>query len=185
VSVPGPIVLPHHGIWPRIAEDAFVAPGVFVGGEVTIGSLTSIWPASVLRGDVNSIWIGARTNIQDATVIHGSGGSSPTVIGDEVTVGHHCLIHSCTLEDRSFIGMRATVMDNAVVETGAMVAAGALVTSGKRVPAGELWAGSPAKKMRDLTPDEIAGFQAVIERHVNHAKVYSETIRDLDATSRR
>lgn len=179
MSIPGPILLPHHGVWPQIAEDAFVAPGVFVAGEVTIGSLSGIWPGSVLRGDVNRITIGARTNIQDATVIHVSGRGAPTLIGDEVTVGHHCLIHACTLEDRCFIGMRATVMDNAVVETGAMVAAGALVTPGKRVPAGELWAGSPAKKMRDLSLEEVEGFQATIERYVNHAKIYRETIAAL------
>jgi carbonic anhydrase/acetyltransferase-like protein (isoleucine patch superfamily) len=179
VSPPAPIVLPHHGVWPEIAGDAFVAPGVFVAGEVTIGSETGIWPGCVLRGDVNFIRIGARTNIQDATVIHVSGKGAPTVIGDEVTIGHHCLIHACTLQDRSFVGMRATVMDNAVVETGAMVAAGALVTPGKRVPAGELWAGSPAKKMRDLSADEIAGFQATIDRYVNHARVYRETIAGL------
>lgn len=179
MSVPGPTILPHHGAWPQIADDAFVAPGVFVAGEVTIGSLTGVFPSSVLRGDVNSITIGARTNIQDATVVHVSGRGSPTVIGDEVTIGHHCLIHACTLEDRCFIGMRATVMDDAVVETGAMVAAGALVTPGKRVPSGELWAGSPAKKMRDLSDEEVAGFQATIDRYVNHAKIYRETIQEL------
>ncbi len=179
MSVPGPILLPHHDIWPRIAEDAFVAPGVFVAGEVTIGAESGIWPGCVLRGDVNHIAIGVSTNIQDATVIHVSGRGSPTIIGDEVTVGHHCLIHACTLQDRSFIGMRATVMDDAVVETGAMVAAGALVTPGKRVLAGELWVGSPAKKMRDLTADEIAGFQSTVDRYVNHAKVYRETVAAL------
>jgi gamma-carbonic anhydrase len=179
VSVPGPILLPHHGIWPKIAEDAFVAPGVFVAGEVTIGSQTSIWPGCVVRGDVNRIVIGARCNIQDATVIHVSGRSSPTVIGDEVMVGHHCLIHACALDDRSFVGMRATVMDNAVVETGAMVAAGALVTPGKRVPSGELWAGSPAKKMRDLSDEDVVAFLATIENYVGLGRDYREAIAAL------
>ena len=176
MSAPGAILVPHHGVWPKIADDAFVAPSVFVAGEVTIGAQSGIWPGCVLRGDVNHITIGARTNIQDVTVVHVSGRGAPTMIGDEVTVGHHCLIHACTLQDRSFVGMRATVMDNAIVETGAMVAAGALVTPGKRVPAGELWAGSPAKKMRDLTDEEIAGFQGTVDRYVDHARVYREAI---------
>lgn len=179
MTVADPVLLPHHGVWPRIAETAFVAPGAFVAGEVTIGPETGIWPGCVLRGDVNTITIGARTNVQDATVIHVSSQDGPTVIGDEVTIGHHCLIHACTLQDRSFVGMRATVMDGAVVETGAMVAAGALVTPGKRVFAGELWAGSPAKRMRDLTDEEIAGFQATVDRYVDHTKVYRQTIASL------
>jgi carbonic anhydrase/acetyltransferase-like protein (isoleucine patch superfamily) len=172
-------VLPYRGVWPKIAEDAFLAPGVFVAGEVTIGSHTGIWPACVVRGDVNHIVIGARCNIQDATVIHVSGRSSPTVIGDEVMVGHHCLIHACRLEDRSFVGMRATVMDNAIVETRAMVAAGALVTPGKRVPSGELWAGSPAKKMRDLTDDDFTAFDRTIQNFVDLAREYREAIAAL------
>src|SRR5690606_27614238 len=123
-------------------------------GDVTVGAETGIWFGCVLRGDVDRIRIGARTNIQDGTVVHVSHRDGPTVIGDEVTVGHLALLHACTLEDRSFVGMKACVMDGAVVESGAMVAAGALVTPGKRVPSGQLWAGSPARPMRDLTEAE-------------------------------
>jgi carbonic anhydrase/acetyltransferase-like protein (isoleucine patch superfamily) len=133
----------------------------------------------VVRGDVNHIVIGVRTNVQDATVIHVSGRSSPTVIGDEVMIGHHCLIHACKLEDRSFVGMRATVMDDAIVETRAMVAAGALVTPGKRVPTGELWAGSPAKKMRDLTDDDFIAFDRTIQNYVDLAREYREAVAAL------
>jgi gamma-carbonic anhydrase len=179
VSLPGPIVVPYKGIWPRIAADAFVAPGVFVSGDVEIGALSVILPGCVIRGDVAPIRIGARTNVQDLTVIHVSSNDGPTWIGDEVTIGHHCLIHACTLQDRSFVGMRATVMDKAVVETGAMVAAGALVTPGKTVPSGALWSGSPARHMRDLSPEDQAGFLRTVEGYVAHGRAYREAIADL------
>jgi len=153
-------ILPFNGIWPRIAEDAFIAETAVVIGDVEIGQGSSVWYGCVLRGDVNRIRVGARTNIQDGTVVHvnhdpagdyrETGGGMPTFIGDDITIGHMALIHACTLESGSFVGMRATVMDEAVVEGGAMVAAGALVTPRKRVPAGELWGGSPAKRMREL-----------------------------------
>lgn len=179
MSVPCPIIVPWKGIWPRIAEDAFVAPGVFVSGDVEIGAQSVILPGCVIRGDVAPIRIGARTNIQDLTVVHVSGNDGPTWIGDEVTIGHHCLIHACTLQDRSFVGMRATVMDRAVVESGAMVAAGALVTPGKTVPSGALWAGSPARHMRDLSAADRADFQRTVEGYVAHGRAYREAIAGL------
>jgi carbonic anhydrase/acetyltransferase-like protein (isoleucine patch superfamily) len=165
----GPLILPYRGVTPRIHPEAFVADGAVVIGDVEIGPGSSIWYGCVLRGDVNSIRIGARTNVQDGTVIHvnrprdgsdyrESGAGTPTIVGDDITIGHCALIHACTLEDRCFVGMRATVMDYAVVEREAMVAAGALVTPNKRVASGELWGGSPAKAMRDLRPEEIEGF---------------------------
>ena len=155
--MPG-IILPFKGVYPRIHEDAFVAENAVVIGNVEIGAGSSIWYGCVVRGDINWIKIGRNTNIQDGTIIHvnhdrGDGGM-PTSIGDEVTVGHMVLIHACTIEDRAFIGMRATVMDEAVVESGGMVAAGALVTPRKRVAAGQLWAGSPARYLRDLKDGE-------------------------------
>lgn len=140
-----------------LAPDVFVAPGATVVGDVVVGAGSSLWYQVVVRGDVNQIRIGASVNLQDGTVVHVSrkeGGR--TVIGDDVTVGHLALIHACTIEPGAFIGMRATVMDAAVVEEGAMVAAGALVTPGKRVARGQLWAGAPARPMRALSSDEIA-----------------------------
>ena len=179
MSVPGPIILPYNGVWPRIADDAFVAPGVFISGDVEIGAQSVILPGCVIRGDVAPIRIGARTNVQDLTVIHVSSNNGPTWIGDEVTIGHHCLIHACRLEDRSFVGMRATVMDKAVVETGAMVAAGALVTPGKTVPSGALWAGSPARHMRDLSEADQADFLRTVAGYVAHGRAYREMIAAL------
>lgn len=148
------LVVSFAGKTPVVAADAFVAPTATLIGDVVIGAGSSIWYGCVLRGDYNPIRIGARSNIQDGCVVHIDSRISGTTIGDDVTVGHMCLIHACTLESACFVGNKATVMDGAVVEAGAMVAAGALVTPNKRVPAGELWAGSPARKLRDLTAHE-------------------------------
>lgn len=142
---------------PDIAPDVFLAPGACVIGDVVIGEGANIWFQCTVRGDVNSIRIGARTNLQDGTVVHVSRREpGQTLIGDEVTVGHKVLLHACRLHSRCFIGMGATVMDEAEVETDAMLAAGALLTQRKRVPSGQLWGGRPAKFMRNLTDDEIA-----------------------------
>ncbi|MCH7937824.1 MAG: gamma carbonic anhydrase family protein [Proteobacteria bacterium] len=157
---------------PDIAADAFIAPNAAVIGDVVIGAQSSIWFACTVRGDGNFIRIGARTNIQDGTVIHVDSASLPTIIGDDVTVGHMALIHACTLEDGSFVGMAATVMDGAVVETGAMVAAGALVTPGKTVKAGQLWAGTPARFMRDCAEREIEMIESVPPEYWAMAQEY-------------
>ena len=155
------IILSHKGVMPRIDGSAFVAPGASIVGDVEIGPGSSVWFGCVLRGDVNIIRIGRDSNVQDGTVIHVSGPGNGTHIGDGVTVAHSVLLHDCRLEDGCFIGMQACVMDGAVVEAGAMVAAGALVTLGKRVPAGELWSGRPAKKLRELTEAESAEIERI------------------------
>lgn len=171
------LVRPHHGVTPTIAPSAFIAETAVIIGDVVIGAEASIWYGCVVRGDGNSIRIGARTNIQDGTVIHinhereGAVGTK-TTIGADITVGHMALIHACTLEDGCFIGMKACVMDGAVVETGAMVAAGALVTPGKRVRRGELWAGSPARLMRTLTEAELRYFAYTSEHYCEMAASY-------------
>ena len=149
-------VLPHHGVAPVLAADVFVAVNATVIGDTVIGAASSVWYAATVRGDVNEIRIGARTNVQDGTVIHVTTDGHGTYVGDDVTIGHLAILHACTLEDRVLIGMGACLMDGAVVEHDAMVAAGALLTPGKRVPSGQLWAGSPAKHKRNLTPEEIA-----------------------------
>ncbi len=148
------LILPYRGVSPRIAEDAFVAPTATVIGDVEIGAGSSVWFGVVIRGDVHEVRIGGNTNIQDNTVVHVAKDKFGTYIGDGITVGHSAVLHACTLEDRCFIGMAATVMDGAVVESGALVAGGALVTPGRRVGRGQLWAGSPAKYLRDLNDTE-------------------------------
>ena len=166
-------ILPFQGRMPQIADDAFIAHGAVIVGDVTIGAQSSIWFNCVLRGDLNFIRVGARTNIQDGTVVHIDSREFSTTIGDDVTIGHMALVHACTLEDRCFVGMGATVMDGAVVETGAMVAAGALVTPGKRVPSGELWGGRPARRMRMLTEEDTTLFAEIVESYVRLAANYA------------
>ena len=152
---------------PRLADDVFIAPGAQVIGDVEIGPGSSIWFNCVVRGDVNTIRIGARTNIQDGTIVHVSRKTHGTTIGNDVLVGHMAIIHGCELQDGSFVGLGATVMDGCVIEQDAMLAAGALLTPGKRIPSGQLWAGRPAKYVRDLTPEEI-------ERHRQGAAHYAD-----------
>ncbi|PCI98430.1 MAG: gamma carbonic anhydrase family protein [Alphaproteobacteria bacterium] len=149
-------ILPYKGIIPQIHDSAFIAPSASIIGDVQIGEDSNIWYNCALRGDVNDIKIGKRTNIQDGTVIHVTTNFQGTHVGDDVTVGHLAILHACTIEDFGFVGMQACVMDGAVVESHGMLAAGALLTPNKRVPSGELWAGSPAKYMRDLTDKERA-----------------------------
>ncbi len=167
------VILPYQGRIPRIADDVFVAHGAVIVGDVEIGRQSSIWFNCVLRGDLNVIRVGARTNIQDGTVVHIDSREFSTTIGDDVTIGHMALVHACTLEDRCFVGMGAMVMDGAVVETGAMVAAGALVTPGKRVPSGELWGGRPARRMRALTDEDTSLFAEIVDGYVRLAANYA------------
>ena len=171
-----PCILPWNGVHPTIAEDVFIAPNATVIGDTEIGALSSVWFNVVLRGDVNFIRIGERTNIQDGTVVHVATDSYPTLIGNDVLIGHMAVIHACTLEDGCFVGMSATVMDGAVIEKGAMVAAGALVPPGKTVGAGQLWAGTPAKRVRDLTAEEKAEFPIQIQRYVELGQSYRDIV---------
>lgn len=179
-AVVGGIIMAHGNRGPVIAADAFIAPTAVIIGDVTIESGASIWFGCVLRGDSNSIRVGARTNIQDGTIIHvnhqkDGGRDAPgfcTVIGDDITVGHMALLHACRLESGSFVGMKACVMDGAVVEGQGMVAAGALVTPNKRVQRGELWAGSPARLMRQLSQGELDYFPYSAEHYCELAASY-------------
>ncbi len=147
---------------PRIAESAYVDPTALVVGDVTIAADASLWPMVVARGDVNSIVIGARTNIQDGTVLHVSHdsefatGGFPLTIGADITVGHQAILHGCTVEDRCLIGMAATVMDGAILRSGVLLGAGSLVPPGQDLEGGYLWIGSPARKVRPLRDQEHA-----------------------------
>lgn len=173
-----PIILPYRGRRPKIAADAFVAPGAAVIGDVEIGAESSIWFGCVIRGDVNIIRIGARTNVQDATVVHVDSHRYGTFIGDDVLIGHHAVIHACMLEDTCVVGIKACVMDGAVVEKGAMVAAGALVTPGKVVKSGQLWAGSPARHVRDLSPEDMDLYRELTDGYVELAEQYREAMKN-------
>lgn len=178
-------VLPFRGHAPEIATDSFIAPGCRLIGEVTIGAESSIWYNCVLRGDVNRIRIGTRTNIQDGSVIHVDGASPnhatgrPTLIGDEVLIGHLAIVHGAILHDRAFVGMNATVLDAEIMSDG-MLAAGALLTPGKVVPAGQLWGGRPARYMRDLTSEEIAANAIGVSHYVENARAHRAALACAD-----
>ncbi|HEY5514262.1 MAG TPA: gamma carbonic anhydrase family protein [Geomonas sp.] len=168
------------GISPKIDKSAFVAEGAVVIGDVTIGRDASIWYNCVVRGDVNSISIGARSNIQDLSMLHvthkkhADDPGAPLIIGDGVTVGHSVTLHGCTIEDGAFIGMQAMIMDKAVVGKGALVGARALVTEGTVIPPATLWVGAPARYKRDLTPDEVAWLGRSAGNYVKYAREYLE-----------
>ena len=167
-----PLIMPYKGIMPKIHESAFIAPGAVVIGDVEIGAETNVWFGCVIRGDVNTIRIGERTNIQDGTVIHVTRKTGPTKIGSGITIGHSVLLHACTLEDECFIGMHSTVMDMAVVESGGMVAAAALVAPNKRIPKGQIWAGNPAKFMREMKEEEKAYIKISADNYCKLAREY-------------
>jgi carbonic anhydrase/acetyltransferase-like protein (isoleucine patch superfamily) len=168
------LILPFQGVRPRIAASAFLAPTAAVIGDVEIAEEASLWFGVVVRGDVNAIRIGPRTNVQDGTIVHAATGTFATHIGAEVTIGHAAVIHACRLEDRAFIGIKAVVLDGAVVEEGAMVAAGSLVGPGKRIPKGELWAGNPARFRRKLGAEDARNFGWIAAHYVELAGAYGQ-----------
>jgi carbonic anhydrase/acetyltransferase-like protein (isoleucine patch superfamily) len=170
-----PIIRPYKNIMPRIHPSAFIAENAVIIGDVEIGAESSVWYGCTLRGDVNNIVIGQRTNIQDHTMIHVSSTTQGTYIGDDVTVGHAAVLHACTIGSLAFIGMQACVMDDVTIGEQAMVAAGALVTPGKIVEKGQLWGGSPAKFMRDLSQKDLDFLPFSAQRYATLAKIYRES----------
>ncbi len=161
-----------NGVAPTIGPDAYVAPGAQLIGDVRLGRQASVWYNCVLRGDVAPIVVGARSNIQDGSVVHVTRSTAGTFIGDDCLVGHLAMIHGCVLEDHSFVGLGSIVMDGCVVETDAMLAAGAMLTPGKRIPRTQLWAGRPAVHVRDLTEGDIARNRAGAAGYVELAKLH-------------
>jgi carbonic anhydrase/acetyltransferase-like protein (isoleucine patch superfamily) len=170
----GGLVLPYNGKWPKIGRDVFVAPNATVIGDVEIGDASSLWFNTLVRGDDHWIRIGARTNIQDGVIVHISKGTAPTTIGSDITIGHGAIVHGCVLEDKCLIGIGAIVLDGAVVETGSVVAAGALVAPGKRVRRGEVWAGCPAKMVREVRPQDL---QYIDEDAVLYCELASDYLK--------
>ena len=169
---------------PRIHSSAFIAPGCRIIGDVEIGADASIWYNCVIRGDANRIVIGARTNIQDGTVVHCD---SPrprrpegfaTIIGDDVLIGHMAMVHGCTLEDRAFVGLGSIVMDGCTIESDGMLAAGAMLAPGKRIASRQLWMGRPATYARDLTDAALEDMQAAIPGYVRYAQWHAAAIND-------
>ncbi|MEZ5536480.1 MAG: gamma carbonic anhydrase family protein [Thiolinea sp.] len=162
---------------PAIHPSAYVDEMAYVSGQSTLAEHSSVWPMAVLRGDVNSISVGKRSNIQDGAVLHVTHdgpftrpGGIPLVIGDDVTVGHKAVLHACTIGDRCLIGMNATVLDGAIIGDETIIAAGSLVPPGKQLESGYLWTGSPVKKARPLTEKERAWFTYSAEHYVKLAQ---------------
>jgi carbonic anhydrase/acetyltransferase-like protein (isoleucine patch superfamily) len=167
------LLLPYKGKMPKVAPDAFIAPGAVLIGDVEIGPGASVWYNCVLRGDVNHIRVGEGSNVQDGTIIHVDR-DFPTVIGKHCLIGHIAIVHGCTMGDNSFVGMKACVMDGCVIESGAMVAAGALVPPARRILKGQLWAGVPAKYFRDLKPDEAFELIDAPKRYMHYAQEHKQ-----------
>ncbi|MEM7655901.1 MAG: gamma carbonic anhydrase family protein [Bacteroidota bacterium] len=161
----------HH---PSIAEDAFVAGNATIIGEVKIGAKSSIWFQAVLRGDVGAIQIGERTNIQDAAILHCTTGRTPTIVGNEVVVGHRAILHGCQIEDQVLIGMGAIVLDEVVVPSQTIIAAGALVPEGKHLKSGWLYAGVPAKPLKPLTDQQLQMIRLGAAGYVEKSRLYLE-----------
>lgn len=177
----GAIIRPWRSKRPAIGRDVFVATGAVVIGDVTLGDEVNIWFGCVLRGDDDAISVGARTNIQDGTVIHVFKDVYPTRIGAGVTIAHGARLHGCTIHDDAMVGIGATVLDGAIVEGGAIVAAGAVVPPGKVVRAGELWAGCPAKLARPVKPAEIEFIKVNARHYCGLARSHVETMAAMAA----
>ncbi|MBX3298900.1 MAG: gamma carbonic anhydrase family protein [Acidobacteria bacterium] len=166
------MILEFNGVKPKIDPTAYISADVHVIGDVEIGEEASVWFGSVIRGDVNYIRIGARTNIQDQTIIHVSSQGLPTIVEEEVTVGHRVTLHACHVERRCLIGIGAIVMDGARIGAESLVGAGSLVTPGTQIPPRSLVIGSPGRVKRELTGDEIAYLDRSWRNYVELSKVY-------------
>lgn len=159
---------------PHIHNTAFIAPSADIIGDVSIGAQSSVWFNTTIRGDVNWIKIGQRTNIQDNVCIHVMNQTGPTHIGDDVTVGHGAVIHGCTIHERVLIGMNAIVLDEAIIQPDVIVAAGTLVPPGKTLQSGYLYMGSPARAARPLSPQEIESIHQSAKNYIKYMRAYQK-----------
>jgi len=175
------LIVPHKGFVPKVDPTAFVAANATLVGDVEVAANASLWFGVILRGDGPGIRIGESSNLQDGTVVHVARRGLMTVVGKNVTVGHMVLLHACEVQDDAFVGMHSTVLDGAVIEGEAMVAAGALIPPGKVVRRGELWAGNPGRKLRNLTEKDYENFKRVVADYVTLARSYSSEADMRDA----
>ncbi|MEX0686387.1 MAG: gamma carbonic anhydrase family protein [Balneolales bacterium] len=162
------------GKQPLFNDTNFIAPSADLIGDVTIGEESSVWFNTTIRGDVNRITIGKRSNVQDNACIHVTNQTGPTVIGDQVTIGHSAMIHGCTINDRVLIGIKAVILDKAVIESDCIIAAGSLVPPGKTMPSGYMCMGSPCKPVRKLTDEELASFAQYSDNYVRYCRAYQQ-----------
>jgi len=186
-SYPGVHIIPIHGKTPKIHETAFIAPGCSIIGDVEIGAGSSIWYNCVLRADVSHIRIGERTNVQDGSVLHcdgpkpGDEDGCPLIIGDDVLIGHMAMVHGCTIHDRGFVGLGAIAMNKSVIASDAMLGAGAMLTERKVMGTRELWAGRPAKLMRELPDAAIMGMKMGVAHYAHNAQDHIAAVKAATA----
>lgn len=170
-----PVILPVEGIFPKFGDDCFIAPNATIVGDVVMGNECSVWFNAVVRGDVNSIRLGNKVNVQDGAVLHATYQKTKTIVGNNVSIGHNAIVHGCTVHDNVLIGMGAIVMDNAIINSNSIIAAGAVVLEGTVVEAGSIYAGVPAKKVKDISQELIHG---EINRIANNYIKYSGWFKD-------
>jgi carbonic anhydrase/acetyltransferase-like protein (isoleucine patch superfamily) len=166
------LIITLEGLTPKIHASCFIATSADLIGNVEIGEHSSVWFQTVLRGDILPIKIGARTNIQDQSILHTTPGGTPTIVGDDVTVGHRVILHGVHIKDRVLIGMGSTILDNVVVGEDSLIGAGSLVTKGMIIPSQSLVMGSPAKIIRSLKPEEIEMIRKSAEGYVKNSNRY-------------
>lgn len=166
------MITPYKGIYPKIHESVFMCEGSHIIGDVVIDENVSVWFNSVIRGDVNYIRIGARTNVQDNSTLHVTYKKYPLVIGADVTIGHNAVVHGCTVKDKVLIGMGAILLDNCVVNSNVLIGAGTLIKQGFEVPEGVLIAGTPGKIIRDLKHDEIEMISQSAKNYMMYVEMY-------------
>ncbi len=165
-----PVILPVKNVWPAFGQNNFIAPNATIVGDVKTGSDCSIWFNAVLRGDVNFIKLGNKVNVQDGAIIHCTYEKCGTLVGNNVSIGHNAIVHGCVIEDDVLVGMGAIIMDNAHIGSNSIIAAGAVVLENTRVEPGSIYAGIPAKKVKDISQEKIKG---EIERIANNYLMYS------------
>ncbi len=170
-----PVILPVNDKHPEMGENCFIAPNATIVGDVIMGSECSVWFNAVVRGDVNSIRIGNKVNIQDGVIIHGTYQKAKTTIGNNVSIGHNAIVHGCTIHDSVLIGMGAIVMDDTEIGSNSIIAAGAVVLEGTKIESGVIYGGVPAKKIKDIPQELISG---QIDRIANNYVHYADWFRE-------
>ena len=169
------LIVPCRGVEPQIGEDCFLAPNSTLIGDIITGNQCSFWFNSVVRGDVNSIRMGNKVNVQDGAVIHATYQKTKVELGNNVSIGHNALVHGCTVEDNVLIGMGAIVMDNCYIESNCIIAAGAVLLEGTRVESGSVYAGVPAKKIKEISKEL---FEGEVQRIANNYVMYSSWFKE-------
>ena len=170
------LILPVNGISPTMGNDCFIAPNATIVGDVVMGDQCSIWFNAVLRGDVNSISLGNTVNVQDGAVIHCTYLRSKTIIGNNVSIGHNAIVHGCVIEDNVLVGMGSVIMDNAQIGSNSIIAAGAVVLENTIVEPGSIYAGVPAKKVKDISQDKIKGeINRIAENYITYSSWFKSS----------